>query len=209
MFGFSKSSKIKKHASRVANKRTYAPDRLQSIHFLATVGDQQAIEALLQRFTFTIDPSITDQEEKEATVQAILSVDKEHSVSALVAFLERTRFIAWPLKCLEKLMSTDSVTHTLLDVLSRMDTGYERDPQRKIQILNALQDRDHQGIESAVRRFLDDPNETVRFHAVNILLSQPNAQDVQETLRNAHKHEESSRIRTSIEQGFSNRQWKL
>src|SRR5688500_2070216 len=69
---FGKKNALGKHAERVANKRAQAPDRWESIQALgkiATTGEpaerSQAVAALLERFTFYVDPTITDGEEKD------------------------------------------------------------------------------------------------------------------------------------------------
>ena len=70
--GTASTSTLRKHAARVANKRAQAPDRWDSIQALAQMGTPEAIEALLVRFSFQTDPSITDQEEKDAAFEAAI-----------------------------------------------------------------------------------------------------------------------------------------
>src|SRR5258708_40305543 len=48
-------------------------DRIEAIDALGKVGTGDAAAALLKRFTFHIDPSITDQEEKEAAIRDVLA----------------------------------------------------------------------------------------------------------------------------------------
>ncbi len=47
-------------------------DRQEAIEALAAMGTSDAAEVLLKRFTFHIDPSITDQEEKDSAFRGIL-----------------------------------------------------------------------------------------------------------------------------------------
>ena len=55
---------LKKHVTRVANKRAQKHERWESIQVLAADGSDEALRALLTRFTVRVDPSITDGEEK-------------------------------------------------------------------------------------------------------------------------------------------------
>jgi HEAT repeat protein len=63
-------------AKTAADKRAQAYDREEAIRALWVVGTPQAVEALLKRFTFAIDPSITDQEEKALAFEGIVRVGK-------------------------------------------------------------------------------------------------------------------------------------
>src|SRR5690606_26814730 len=62
IFGDREQRAIKKHAGRVANKRSQSPERWESIQALGQMKSREAVEALLVRFNFRIEPSISDQE---------------------------------------------------------------------------------------------------------------------------------------------------
>jgi hypothetical protein len=168
---FKGSNPMEKHGARVANRRAQAPDRWESIQYLSKQKSAEAAAALLERFTFRVDPSITDQEERDAAFAGILDCGPA-AVEPLRAFLRKSDSIAWPLKALERLLSADEVTEELLGLLSSMQTEYERDPDKKIQVIASLEQRKHGRIRSAVERFLGDANETVRFHAVATIYAQ-------------------------------------
>ncbi|MFW5875602.1 MAG: HEAT repeat domain-containing protein [Myxococcota bacterium] len=207
---FSKKSGVEKHAARVANKRAQAQDRWESIRALGAMKTPEAVDALLVRLTFTVDPSITDQEEKEAVQEAIVEAG-EAAVEPLRRFLRSTDSIARPLRCLDKLLDEGEVVAELLSLLEGMDTEYERDPQKKTELLAALEDRRDERIVDAVRRFLDDINEPVRFCAVGALVAQGETreEDVRTILIEALLGEESTRVRAHILDGFIERGWSL
>lgn len=207
---FSKDSEaaLKKHAQRVANKRSQAPDRWESIQALAAMHDSKAIDALLVRFTYTTDPSITDQEEKDAVFEAVVKA-KDVALEPVRRFLARAESLGWPLKLLQSILSPEQVMSELLYLLSTMDTEYERDPQRKIQVLSALEEQQDPRIANAAQRFLDDVNETVRFHAVGALLAQQDAVQSRDALLQALAKEESVRVRARILDGCAQHQWSL
>ena len=55
---------LARHTERVMDKRSMSPDRFASIEYLCKLGTEEAWRALLPRYNFTVDPSITDREEK-------------------------------------------------------------------------------------------------------------------------------------------------
>jgi hypothetical protein len=201
------ASPFGKHAERVASKRVQAVDRWESIHELLKVGTSEAIEALLPRFTFYVEPSITDQEEKDAAFAGIIGLGAVVTLEPVMSFLRKAESISWPVKMLDRLTSADVVIQTLLELLSEMDIEYERDPQRKIQILATFEERQDPRVVNAVVRFLKDANETVRFNAVGALFFQKEVECCREQFVDCLCEEESVRIRNRILQGFIERNW--
>ncbi len=206
--GKSESSQLQKHIERVANKRLQSPDRWDSIQALVRARTSEAIAGLLPRFTFYVDPSISDQDEKDAAFEGIIAAG-EMAIEPVVAFLRKAESLSWPLKMLDRLERPEAVIGHLLDLLVGMDTEYERDPQRKIQVLAALEERRDPRIGAAIVRFVEDANETVRFHAVSSLLAQPDAEAHREALLAAFEREESVRVRARILDGFAAARWSL
>jgi hypothetical protein len=199
---------LRKHAERATNKRAQAVDRWESIQFLLRQGTGEAVEALLPRFAFYVDPSITDQEEKDAAFDGILRVGAA-ARPPVIAFMAKSESLSWPLKLLDRLMAEDEVVGVLLALLNLMDVEYERDPQRKIQLLSALEERPAPTTAAAVARFLGDANETVRFHAVGAVFAQQNAVEQRAALLGCLCGEESVRVRNRILDGFVNQGWDV
>ncbi len=206
--GSSEERSRKRHAARVASKRAQAPDRWDSIHALGDMKSAAAVEALLVRFTFKVDPSITDQEEKDAAFQAILKAG-DAAVPPVVAFMQSAETIAWSIKLLNRLVPEATAVEHLLELLERMDTEYERDPQKKIQILAELAERKDPRIRPAVERFLEDINETARFHALSAVFAQEDAEASRPVLTRILVEDESNRIRARILDGFLALGWAV
>lgn len=212
---------LKKHAARVADKRAQAPDRWDAIQALGKLigesrksGDdgpetaRRAVEALLARFSFYVDPSITDQDEKEEAARYVVDAG-ENAIAPVIALLRRSDSIGWGLKLLERLLPADRVVGELLELLATMDTEYERDPMRKQQVLQTLEDRRDERIVEGVKRFLEDVNETARFHAIGAVFGQENAQAARDDLTRALAKEDSVRGRARILEGFAERRWSV
>jgi hypothetical protein len=188
---------IRKHADRVANKRAQAYDRWESIQALAQMKTTESAAALLPRFTFYVEPSITDQEEKDAVFSALVDTGAA-AIEPVVAFMRRADSISWGIKILDKVATPDLVVGYLLDLLSGMDTEYQRNPERKNQILSSLGERKDARIEEAVVRFLGDMNETVRFNTVAALSAQDAITAQREAIVTCLCAEDSVRVRNRI-----------
>ncbi len=199
---------LRKHALRVANKRAQAPDRWDSIQALAQMGTAEAAEALLPRFSFQTDPSITDQEEKDAAFEAVVELG-ETAIEPVKRFLRTAETIAWPLKMLDRLLSPDDVIAELLAALAPMHLEYERDPERKLSLLSTLEERRDPRIVEAVVRFLDDVNETARFYAAGAIFAQEQPAPARGALLATLVKEDSARMRTRILEGFAARRWDV
>ena len=199
---------LEKHAKRAADKRAQAPDRWQSLQALAEMKSAEGVEALLQRFSFRVDPSITDQEEKDLAFQGILEAG-EIAVPPVRAFLERADKIAWPVRILGEIEGEEAVVGALLAVLGGMDTDYERDPQRKIDVLAQLEARRDPRTREAVEPFLEDVNETVRFHAAGAILAQEDAEASKPRLLELLATDEGTRVRASVLDAFIEKGWDL
>jgi hypothetical protein len=204
----SDSAQLKKWAERAQNRRAQAIDRWEAIQALVNAKSPEAVEALLPRFTFYVDPSITDQDEKDLAFDGIVAVG-EGAVEPVVTFLRRADSISWPLKMLDRILGAEAVVEKVLELLSGMDTEYERDPQRKVQMLATLEERVDPRIASVAVRFLQDANETVRFHAAGAVLAQAEASEQKPALLRCFCSEASVRVRNRILDGFSAKGWDV
>ena len=110
---------------------------------------------------------------------------------------------------LRGLLDADGVVTVLLELLEGMDTDYERDPQKKNQVLAILEDTVDPRVTAAALRFVDDVNETARFNAVGAVLNQADAEEHKERLLDVLVAEESMRVRARILDGFIAAGWDL
>lgn len=216
---FKKKSPLEKHRERVANKRAQAPDRWESIQALGKMATTEptngaaderadAVAALVERFTFYADPSITDGEEKDETFRWVCSAG-ELAVDPVRAAARRHESLSWPLRMLEHLLGEERLVDEMVDLLETMDTEYERDPQRKLQLLSSLEEKRSPRIAEAVAPFLMDVNEEARFHALGALLAQEEAEASLPALREALAEEESLRVKARALDAMAERGWSL
>jgi HEAT repeat protein len=191
----------------VADTRAQTYDRAEAIEQLCSLKTPEAAAALLRRFTFSIDPSITDQEEKESAFAGIVEVG-EPAVPHILAFCEKAEVLTWPLRMLKDILNEDAYVEELLKLVDGQDTDYSRNVEPKIQLLSALEEVRGTPVREAAERFLEDVNENVRFHAVVATFEQGEVASIP-ALARALGEEESVRIKNKICDGFVHRGWKL
>jgi len=188
-------------------KRAQNYDRQEAIQALSDMETGDAVAVLLRRFTFHMDPSITDQEEKDAAFRGILRAGRE-AIEPVRAFAGRAESLAWPMKIIKALVDESEYVEELLQWLSRWDTEYSKFVEPKVQILTALEDHRHARIREEVERFLEDVNEPARFHAASTLMAQDDAA-VLPALVKLLLDEESVRVKTRVAEGLVTRQWPI
>jgi hypothetical protein len=194
-------------AKVAGDKRAQTYDRMEALQQLADMKTPDAAPALLRRFTFVIDPSITDQEEKDVAFQGILAAGKD-AVPAVLDFCVKAEALTWPLKILRELLDDAVYEESLIELLERFDTEYARNVEPKIQVIQALEETVSETVQEAVAPFLEDVNETVRFHAVQTTFAQNNAGSLPALVK-LLESEESVRVKNKVAEGLLFRGWAL
>ena len=205
--GEKKSNAAAKWAEAAASKRAQAYDRQEAISELCKLKSADAVEALLKRFTFATDPSITDQEEKDAVFEGIVAAGRE-AVEPVRAFAAKAESIAQPLRIMKEILGEEELVDELLLWLERWDTEYAKFIDPKLQILQALEEYPNPKVRTAVEPFLQDVNEPARFHAVAATLAQKDAEAIGPLLA-ALLEEESVRVRGKVADGFVALSWEV
>src|ERR1041385_2889664 len=160
-----------KNASRAVNKYMQSPDRLKALQALRDDGSDEALYSLLKRFSMMYDKSIEDEQEKEWVFEWL--IEKGAAVlPALKRYLLAADSISWPLRVLDKGGDAKAGRiDVIAGVLERHEPGYERDPTKKIQLLNHLAGLKHPRVPALVAPYLTDMDEGVRYAAGEGLLT--------------------------------------
>lgn len=202
-----KSNAAAKWAEAAASKRAQAYDRQEAIQELAKLGTPEAAEALLRRFTFITDPSITDQEEKELAFSGILKVGKG-AVEPIRSFSAKAESLRWPLRILREILTEEEFIGELIVLLSKWDTEYAKFIDPKLQLLEELSDHRDERIREAVEPFLQDFNEPARFNAVMATVAQKDPAAVGPLVA-LLLDEESVRVRTKVAEEMGVLGWEI
>jgi hypothetical protein len=194
-------------AKTAGDKHAQNYDRIEAIEGLARIASSEAAAALLKRFTFHIDPSITDQEEKDAAVRGVLAAG-EAAIEPIRAFCLRAESLTWPLKILKDLVSQERYVEELIRLLERFDAEYTRNVDPKQQLIYELEHYNTPGVRPAVERFLEDSSEAIRFVAVATVFAQEAAESVV-PLAKTLAAEESVRVKNRLVEGLLARGWVI
>jgi hypothetical protein len=199
-----------KNIERALKKYAQSADRWKALEALAADGSDQALYGLLRRFGFVYDKTIEDEQEKDWVFDALVAKGKA-ALPATKRYLLAADSISWPLRVLSKIATRDEELAALEEVLARQEPGYERDPTKKIQLMNHLGKLNHDRAPELIAPYLKDMDEGVRFAAVEALLAQGNEAVARAPLLElfASDAEESLRIRLKICEGLVDLGWTV
>ena len=197
-----------RNAKRAVNKYAQSPDRFKAFESLLADGSPDSIFALLKRFGMMYDKTIEDEQEKEWVFDAL--VEKGASiVPQIVRYLKAADSISWPLRLLDKVATKEYELKIVTEILAEHEPGYERDPTKKIQLLNHLAGMKLPGAAQLCAPYLVDMDEGVRYAAGEALVRLGDEEAGRQPLieRFLADDEESLRLRLLIAEGFVDRGW--
>jgi HEAT repeat protein len=192
---------------QVANKLSQNYDRQEAIEELSKIGSAASARALLKRFDWHLDPSITDQEEKENCLRGIVAAG-ELALDPLRDYCKKAESLTWAIKVLSAIVPPERLTEELLSLLDQFDTEYTRNVEPKVQLLRVLEEHPSEDVRIAVEPFLNDASETVRFTAVNTTFA-VNDEKSAPALVEALVAEESLRVKNRIGERLAERAWAV
>jgi hypothetical protein len=191
----------------VSNKMSQNYERQEAIEQLSQMANAAGAAALLRRFDFAMEPSIVDQDEKEAAVQGIVAAGQA-ALDPIHAYCARAESLNWPLKVLRQIVPSDQMVQELLTLLDLFDTEYMRNPEPKIQLISMLGEYKTPEVREAVEPFLSDVNESVRFHAAGTIFAMADAEALQPLIE-ALGQEESLRVKNRVARGLEQAAWEI
>jgi hypothetical protein len=191
----------------VANKLSQNYDRQEAIEELSKMANAESAAVLLKRFNWSMDPSITDQDEKESSARGIAAAG-EKALDPIREYCKKAESLTWPLKVLKEIVPRERFAEELLAVLDLFDTDYVRNAQPKVQLIAMLEEYPSEDVRVAVEPFLQDASEPVRFTAVATIFAM-NDSAVVPSLIAALEQEESLRVKNRIAQGLGERGWAV
>ncbi|MCP4604922.1 MAG: HEAT repeat domain-containing protein [Proteobacteria bacterium] len=168
-------------------------------------GNEVAVAGLLSRFAVNAEPTIEDEKEKEWVCDALIEIGRP-ALPQIKRILRTAESVNWAQRTLRNIIPVDEYIQELLDVLSDFDTEYERNPDRKLQTIMALSETTREEIATALVRFLDDVDETVRFHTI-VALAKQGLELAREPMLKTMCEDESIRVRNETIDAFSHLGW--
>ena len=190
--GGTPAEKAAKLKAKATQKYGDPATRQKALEQLGELQGPEATSALLARFTITVDPSTTDEDEKEHVFDLVRARGAE-AVAPVKAFLKgNDAASSWMLRLLSAILTEAEVIQVALDLLAQLGAGYTRDPERKLVLLHFLEDKQDGRIREAARTFLEDMADDVKLAALRVLEKRPD-ETLREPLIQALLHPETSR----------------
>jgi hypothetical protein len=193
---------------RAVNKYAQSPDRMKALQSLRDDGSPDALYGMLRRFGMMYDKTIEDEQEKDWVFEVLLEKGQV-IIGPIRKYLLSAESVSWPLRLLDRVAGKDEELEVLKAVLERHEPGYERDPTKKIQVLNHLASVKDDRVPPLLVPYLADMDEGVRYAAVEALVRHKNEEIAREPLllHFVSDSEDSLRIRIQIAEGFTDLAW--
>jgi HEAT repeat protein len=164
---------LQKLGQKLVQKYGPPENRAKVIDQLWELGTPEALGVLCTRFTIRVDPTITDDEEKERVLGLLVEAGDE-AVAPVKDFVHRhEEGIAWGVRALARIVKPEQLDAFVLGELTHLGQVYTRDPEKKLTLLGWL--REHpagvagEAVEAALLPLLEDFSDDVRISATRAL----------------------------------------
>lgn len=203
-----KRNRIASLRKKLQGKFGQTEDRRGAANVLAGMGTDEALRAMLARFTVTADNHTHDQDEKQLVSDLLLEAGPA-AIKPIEDYLAREKEVSWVLSSLRRLVGAEKWVDAVLALLGDK-TSEDTDAEKLEQILRELHEQKDPRVPAAVARFLTDLDDTVRFAAIETL-SSIDTEEAREPLLAAltKPEEESQRVRQRIIEVFRDRGWEV
>lgn len=202
------SPQIARLIKKVENKYGQAQDRQIAIDQLAQVGTAEAAAGLLKRFSFRIEQTIGDEEEKQAVCNHLVVLGPT-AVEPILEYLREENAPYWPTKALRQIVGDDATVTYLLDIIRNMDAIFDRDINRKIELVSNLCEFDHPDVVAALFEFARDENEEIRVRTVEAMARIGNEELCEIMVDRLMEDSETRRMKLAILNLLVDRKWKV
>ena len=187
-------AKVRRLQKKAMQKFGPAENRQGAIEELGGLKTEAAIDALLSRYTFRVDPGITDDDEK-ARVLALVTQAGDVALAPVKRFISSRDEISWPLRALEGLLPEAEVVKFLVEVATKIGGEYSRVPEKKVLLLHALSAHRSPDIAPAVLPLLDDMDDEVQIAAAEVIVKQQHPAGREPLIQQFLKAHEASNAR--------------
>lgn len=202
-------SRLDKYVKTATNPYTQSIDRYASMEALLKDGSDEALIGLFKRFTMVSTKSIEDEEEKGWVYRKLSGLGSK-ALPAAKRFCLESDNIAWALRIVEDVADETQEWDILDALLERHPPGYERDPNKKKQLLTHVAEIDDPKITGILKRYLEDHDEGIRFLTVEQLIDIADDDCLPELVtRLDPQQEDSLRIRTRVLDGLAKLGWDV
>jgi HEAT repeat protein len=202
------SSTVVRLQKKLTNKYAQTQDRQGALGALADLGTEEAVTALLQRYTFRTEQTIGDEEEKRMVFDELVRLGPK-SVQPILRFLETENAPFWPIRALRTIIGDEATVSELLRTIDAMEAIFDRDIQRKVELVSNLREFEDLRVRDRLLELMDDENEELRVHAVEGLASSGTEEMAAVLVERLVSEDETQRVKTAILNLLIERKWKI
>jgi hypothetical protein len=206
--------RLRKLKKTLTHMYVQAAERQYAVEQLRELSTAEATAVLLARFQETNPNHTTDADEKEYVFQVLVDLGRRGEVDVVQVVVDHLKAIEeninWPLKVLIELVSPEKMVEVVIELLSEAKLGYQRNPEKKRELMLRAGDFKDRALAEALTRFLGDDNETIRFLAVDALMAQEEEDIAKEPMIECLCVEDSLRTQQKLAEIFAERpQWRI
>jgi HEAT repeat protein len=158
-------SQIQKAIKQVTQPHGEQSVRLSAFDRLQDWGTEEAMGALLRRFTIQTPSGQMDLDECQE-VERMLAEAGEVATKPILAFIARESNVAYPARALEKILPAEQFATEILGALERLDGGFGSNEQQRSGLIRALDDIDDPRVPLGLVPFLTDHSDDVAIVAL-------------------------------------------
>jgi len=200
---------IVKLQKKLMNKYHQTMERKRIIKMLADIGTEEAISALLGRFTYVTDGSIVDEDEK-TLVYEIIREFGNRAVRPLANFIKTEVAIYWPLKALTEIAGEEYAIKTIFESLDLISDRWERSMERLTNLVSCLRDYHQPQVMERLMALVKDESEEIRYLAVDGLSTfDDHPEAVEAILDRLMDDQETTRVKTFVLDLLLERRWRV
>jgi HEAT repeat protein len=193
---------------RITNKYGQPQDRQAAIRALAELGTEDAVAALLQRFTFRIEQTIGDEQEKQEVHDEVVRIGQV-AVPPILEFLEKDDAPFWAVKALRRIVGDDRTVAELLRIIDAMEAIFDRDIKRKVELVSNLREFREPRVRERLLAFMNDESEEFRVQAVQGLAEMGQEEMAPVLVDRMLDESETQRVRTEILNLLIDKKWRI
>jgi HEAT repeat protein len=209
LFGFGNSAgKVDRLKKKATNKYGQAIERQIALKELRKIGTPEAISALLERFTVSVDVTITDHDEKREIYEWLVEAG-ERAIGPIERFVATNDGVYWPLKALKEIAGLDRAVDSLLVALDRAEGLEQRVNELKVQLVSNLRDFPHPKVRDRLKHLVSDPQDDVRLMALDGLMTYGEAEAIPKIIERMLDPNESPRVLAVLFEQLVDHGWSL
>ena len=206
--GTKEQRQIARTKQKLMNPHRQSEDRMYAANQLLHMRSPEAVDALLDRFTYRTDSSIVDEDEKLSVCDGLVELG-DLARDPVERFVLKRPNVFYPLKVYQAVAGEQAALDLLLRALASVEDGYGEEERRKAELVNILREHKDPKAYEALSQALMDNNDDVRVMAVEGLVGYGPDKALTPLVERILDPEESARIRTVILEVLADTGWSL